>query len=124
MDAPGGGRVGYGKSAYLVARTLAGASCGAWTAGISWKWGSGRRPGGLASLVQQHDVAARVRAAAARVVRMRIMVIRMGFWDQSARISAVLGARLVDCGIVRKARIFELCELFFAPGIVKTGHWC
>lgn len=78
-------------SAHFVRWTWIGAGAGAGADSISWNCGSGRRPGGLASLVQQHEVAASAKAATAAVVRMRIMVLLVRFCEQFARITAVLG---------------------------------
>jgi len=66
---------------YFVARIGAGVYSGACAGSISWNFGSARRPGGLASLVQQHEAVTRAKAAAAKVVRMRIMMTRWWFLD-------------------------------------------
>lgn len=57
----------------------AGVYSGAWAGSISLNLGAGRSLGGLLSLVQQHDALARAKAAAARVVRIRIMGMRWWF---------------------------------------------
>ncbi len=55
---------------YFVARTT---GAGVGVVGISWKRGSGRNPGGLTSLVQQHEVATSAIAETMDADRMRIM---------------------------------------------------
>lgn len=55
---------------YLVACTSGAGAGAAW---ISWNCGSGRRPGGLASLVQQQEAASIAKAETTSAERMRIM---------------------------------------------------
>ena len=55
---------------YFVGST---SGTGAGAGWISWKWGSGRRRGGLASPVQQQDAAKSAKTEAVSAERMRIM---------------------------------------------------
>ncbi len=77
----GGALMGSGSlrdaAAYLVACT-SGAGAGALS--ISWNCGSGRRPGGLVSLVQQQEAASSAPADTTNKARMRIMEFVGCFW--------------------------------------------
>lgn len=68
-------------AAYLVACTSGAGAGAAW---ISWNCGSGRRPGGLASLVQQHEAASMAKAETTSAERMRIMGWMVVCWKVRA----------------------------------------
>jgi len=75
------------RSSYFVPRmgALDGVYSGAWAGSISWNCGSERSFGGLLSLVQQHAADARAKAAVARDVMRRIMVIRMWLLEKESQ---------------------------------------